>query len=143
VKINPSRLEAAPGVRIAIVPTGAGRADAIRRDDHRNLVVCPVPHDGSFMQVFYEGWRIVQALCESDFDMPSEVDLPNPAHREVARMYVERRRFPVIEVLAATENFAQPHLLEAKTENVPTAPLVPGIPTPGTATVIGPFPRTD
>lgn len=55
----------------------------------------------------------------------------------------ERRAFPVIEVLAATEKFAQPHLLEAKTETVPTAPLAPGIPAPGTATVIGPFPRSD
>jgi hypothetical protein len=141
VKISATRLEAAPGLRIAIVPTRAGRADAIVRDDQKNLVVCPVPHDASFMQVFYEGWRIVQALCESDFKMPPEVDLPAPAHREVARIYIERRDYPVLDVLAATEKFAQPHLLETKTETVTTAPLVEASPTPDTATLIGPFPQ--
>ena len=83
VKINPSQLEPAPGLRIAIVPSLSGRSDVIRHDDHKNLVICPMPHDGSFMQVFYEGWRIVQALCERDFNMPREIDIPNPTHRKV------------------------------------------------------------
>src|SRR5262245_35877116 len=30
------------------------------------------------MQTFYEGWRIVQALIESDGNMPKEVLLPDP-----------------------------------------------------------------
>lgn len=64
VKYNPSRLEAASGLRVAIVPTQSGQSDAIRFDEAKNLVVCPVPHDASFMQAFHEGWRIAQALCE-------------------------------------------------------------------------------
>ena len=141
VKINPSGLEAASGLRIAIVPSLAGRSDSIRLDEQKNLVVCPLPHDGSFMQVFYEGWRIVQALCESDFRMPREVDIPNPLHREVARIFVERRGFPVMDAIDATRKFAQPGLLTSSTESVPNIPFATTA-VPGTSTVIAPFPLT-
>jgi len=139
VKISPSQLESASGLRIAIVPSLAGHSDDIRLDEQKNLVICPLPHDGSFMQVFYEGWRIVQALCESDFRMPREVDIPNPLHREVARMFVERRSFPVADVIEATRKFAQPDLLTSSTELVPNIPFATTV-VPGTSTVIAPFP---
>lgn len=138
MKINPSRLESAPGLRIAIIPTQSGRNDAIRRDDTKNLVICPMPHDASFMQVFYEGWRIVQALCERDFRLPGDVDLPRPADREVALVYAERREFTVEEVLRATEKFAQPHLLEPRTEKVASESLESTV-APATSTVVSPF----
>jgi hypothetical protein len=139
VKINPAHLEAGPGLRIAIIPTQSGRADAIRLDEPKNLVVCPVPHDASFMQTFHEGWRIVQVLCATDFKMPKDVDIPNPLHREVARIYVERREYPVEEVLEATARFAQPHLLEGKTESVASTSFQADV-EPGTGTVVSPFP---
>lgn len=140
VKINPSGLEAARGLRIAIVPSKQGRSDAIRLDDPKNLVVCPIPHDDSFMQVFYEGWRIVQALCETDFQMPTEVNLPKPAHREAARVFIERRDYPVTDVFDATRKFGQPELLETEDETVSTTPFA-GRPEPDTSTIISPFPR--
>jgi hypothetical protein len=121
------------------VPRRAERSDAVQHNEQKNLVVCPIPHDGSFMEVFYEGWQIVQALCASDFKMPREVDLPNAIHRQVARVYVERREFKVLEVYEATAKFAQPHLLDTKTEKVPSAPFADSA-NPGTGTVIGPFP---
>jgi hypothetical protein len=93
------------------------------------------------MQVFYEGWRIVQALCETDFKMPREVDIPDPAHREVARIFVERRDFPVMEVIEATRKFAQPELLTTSTEVVSNVPFATTV-APGTSTLITPFPRT-
>ena len=140
VKINPSHLEAARGLRVAIVPSLAGHSDGIWLDEQRNLVVCPMPHDGSFMQLFYEGWRIVQALCETDFKMPREVDIPNPLHREVARIFVERRDFPVAGVIEATRKFAQPDLLTTSTETVSNVPFATTL-APGTSTIITPFPR--
>lgn len=79
VKINRSHLEAARGLRVAIVPSRSGASDAIKKDEQKNLIVCPMPHDGSFMQIFYEGWRIVQVLCNNNFTTPKEVDLPNPS----------------------------------------------------------------
>jgi hypothetical protein len=142
VKYNAVRLEAAPGLRIAIVPTQAGRSDSIRRDEQKNLVICPIPHDASFMQTFHEGWRIVQALCESDFMMPKDVDLPTPLQREAARVLVERREFPVLEVIDATKKFAQPHLLETTTENVATTSMQSAV-APDTHTIVGPFPLTE
>jgi hypothetical protein len=141
VKYNAVRLEAAPGLRIAIVPTQAGRSDSIRHDEQKNLVICPVPHDASFMQTFHEGWRIVQALCESDFKMPKDVDLPTPLQREAARVLVERREFPVLEVIEATKKFAQPHLLETTTESVATTAMQSTV-APDTHTIVGPFPLT-
>jgi len=139
VKIRRSRLEAAPGLRIAIVPDLAGQSDTIYRDEARNLIVCPVPHDQSFMEKFYEGWRLVQSLCASDFKMPPAAAVPSPVLREVARVYVERRDFSVGEVLDATGPFSQPHLLETDTESVASTSFQADI-APGTSTVIGPFP---
>jgi hypothetical protein len=142
VKINPSHLEAASGLRIAIVPSISGRSDAIRLDETKNLVICPMPHDESFMQVFYEGWRIVQALCETDFRMPREVDIPNPLHREVARVYAERRNFPISEVIAATDKFAQPELLATSTNMVSNVDFNAKA-APNTSTIVSPFPNID
>jgi hypothetical protein len=75
VKINPAQLEGAPGLRIGIVPVRQGRTDKVRRDEDRNLVICPLHHDADFMQIFYEGWRIVQAFIEADAQVPKEVSL--------------------------------------------------------------------
>jgi hypothetical protein len=139
VKYNAAHLEAASGLRIAIVPTQSGRGDAIRFDDSKNLVICPIPHDASFMQTFHEGWRIAQSLCETDFQMPKDVDIPNPVHREAARVFSERRDFAIGEVIQATEKFAQPHLLETTTEDVATASFQKSD-EPDTRTIVGPFP---
>jgi hypothetical protein len=48
VKIHPSHMESAAGLRIAIVPTQSGRTDRVRKDDHRNLVICPIPRSDGF-----------------------------------------------------------------------------------------------
>jgi hypothetical protein len=142
VKINPDHLEGERGLRIAIVPSLAGRSDAIRVDEQKNLVVCPMPHDGSFMETFYVGWRIVQALCAMDFNMPKEVLLPTPQEREVAKMWVERRDFPVVDVLEAMAVFAQPELLRPEEESVEGVSLG-GSPEPSTLTVLTPFPSDE
>lgn len=139
VKIKRSRLEAAPGLRIALVPDQSGQSDAIYRDEAKNLVVCPVPHDASFMELFYEGWRLVQSLCAADFKMPSDAAVPSPLLREVARVYIQRRDFPLGEVLEATAPFAQPHLLETTTESVASTSFQADV-QPDTGTVVGPFP---
>lgn len=91
VKVNPVQLEGAAGLRIGIVPTRQGTTDLVRKDEGRNLIICPLMHDQSFMQVFYEGWRIVQAFIAADAKVPSEVALPGPHEREVARILEQRR----------------------------------------------------
>lgn len=111
VKINPAQLEGAAGLRIGIVPNRHGRNDRVRREDGKNLVICPLNHDGDFMQTFYEGWRIVQAFISADAKIPKEVVLPRPVDREIARILEERREYPVVDVVEAISVFGQPELL--------------------------------
>jgi hypothetical protein len=80
-------------------------------------------HDEDFMQTFYEGWRIVQAFIDADANMPKEVALPRPTHREVARILVERREYPVVDVVEAMGPFSQPSLLVTDAKQVGTTTL--------------------
>lgn len=120
VKINEKDLQGDAGLRIGIVPTRAGRSDRVRFDEMRNLIVCPLHHDADFMETFYEGWRVVQAFIKSDAQLPKEVQLPRPVHREVCRILEERREYPVVEVIEALDAFAQPHLLQTQESAVTT-----------------------
>ncbi len=57
MKINPAHLEPARGLRVGIVPSRQGKSDKITLDSQKNLVVCPIPHDGS--QVNLDGEQLV------------------------------------------------------------------------------------
>lgn len=138
VKINPAQLEGAPGLRIGIVPTRSGRSDKIFLDDSRRLVVCPLHHDQNFMQIFYEGWRIVQAFLMADAQIPKESVLPRPVDREVCKILSERRDFPVVDVFDALITFGQPELLETEDKQVDLFSLQGES---ETATVVAPISR--
>jgi len=105
------------------VPTKQGAKDSVRKDDGKNLVICSLHHDEDFMQTFYEGWRIAQAFIGADGQMPKEVSLPRPAHREVARILVERRDYPVVDVVEAIADFGQLELLATDAKQVETTTL--------------------
>jgi hypothetical protein len=87
-------------------------------DERRNLAVCPLLHDGNFMQLFYEGWQIVQTFLAADAYLPSEAALPRPPMRQVARMLDDRRAYPVVEVVDALTPLAQPELLDTQEQQV-------------------------
>jgi hypothetical protein len=142
IKINTRQMEGAAGLRIGIVPSSSGRSDVIKRDEQKNLIICPLPHDYSFMQTFYEAMRIVQVLVARDFHMPSDAELPNPLHREVARVYVERRDYKVQEVLEAIGIFAQPGLLDTSTEQLSSVNFETST-SSSTSTMLGPIPLLD
>lgn len=112
VKINSSMLEGARGLRIGIVPSREGGSDRLRRDDARNLVVCPLPYDASFMEIFYLAWETVQQFLSADARLPAEVALPRVPQRQVARYLADRREFPVLDVVDVLKPLAQPELLE-------------------------------
>jgi hypothetical protein len=116
VKVNPVALEGARGLRVGIVPASHTETDAPYRDDRKNLVVCPLLHDGNFMQVFYEGWQIVQAFLAADAKVPTEAALPRPPMRQVASMLADRREYPVTAVLDGLAALAQPELLKTQEE---------------------------
>lgn len=141
VSINRWEVPAATAPRIAIIPSMAGHSDAVRLDEQKNIIICPVPHDGSFIQIFHEGWKIVQALCARNFEMPENSDFSNPLYREVARIFAERREFPIAEVVEATRKFAQPELLTTRPEIVPSVPFRTTV-AAVTSTIITPIART-
>jgi len=114
VKINPQHLEPARGLRLGIVPSKQGKSDRIFHDEMKNLVICPIPHDGSFMETFYQGWGIVQQFINADALMPKEVFLPRPAERQVAKYLLDRRAYPVLDVVEALKPLSQPELLETE-----------------------------
>jgi hypothetical protein len=62
-------------------------------------------------------------LIASDANEPKEVLLPHPAHREVARILVERRDYPVVDVVEAIRTFSQPELLATESKQVGTTTL--------------------
>lgn len=117
VKINPDQLEGAQGLRIGIVPARGGRHDLIRHDDNKNLVICPLPHDGGFMEVFYQGWTVLKQFIDADATIPREANLPRQADRQVARYLADRRDFLVLEVVAALGPLSQPELLQTEEQD--------------------------
>lgn len=140
VKINPSDLKGARGLRVGLVPAAQGRSDLVRRDEGRNLVICPVPYDGAFVEVFYMAWEVVAAFIAADAQMPKEVALPRPAARQVARYLVDRREHPVLDVIEALEPLSQPELIKSEV-SAATVVQSGGSPAPGTVgAVLAPSP---
>lgn len=115
VKINPAQLEHANGLRVGIVPITQGSSDRVRKDEKRNLIICPMPYDQSFMETFFYAWGIVQQFIRAGAQMPREVYLPTPSHRQVCRELVSRSKFPVVDVIEALHPLAQPNLLTTRT----------------------------
>ncbi|MGH8945017.1 MAG: hypothetical protein ACRDVL_02575 [Acidimicrobiia bacterium] len=110
VKINPTNLEGAQGLRIGIYPQ-INAADRPRRDDALNLVRLPLPYDGAFMELFYKTFFLVRALLNSDAQVPPPVHLPDAEDRFVASQLEIRRDFPVLESMDAIRNMSQRNLL--------------------------------
>ncbi|MEE5107214.1 hypothetical protein V2J92_21960 [Pseudomonas alliivorans] len=120
VKINRAHLEGAPGLRIGIVPAQYGRGDGIKMDDGKNLVVCPLPYDAAFMEIFYSAWVIVQSFLHADAKVPAPAFLPLGSHRIVAQLLEQRREFSVLEVVDSMGPIAQPGLLQTHSTHAPT-----------------------
>jgi hypothetical protein len=116
LKINRIQLEGARGLRLGIVPANEGESDVIKKDDQKNLVVCPLPYDRSFMQAFYQAWEVVVQFLSADAKLPKEASLPRPPSRQVARYLEDRRGFSVLDVIDALAPLAQPHLLRTQEE---------------------------
>lgn len=117
VKINAAALQGDRGLRVGIVPTTQGRSDRISTDQSRNLIICPLPYDGSFVETFYLAWEVVTAFLAADAKVPKESFLPRPPARTVARYLADRREYPVVDVIDALGVLAQPELLRTQEES--------------------------
>jgi len=141
VKINRTHLEGAAGLRIGIVPALYGTGDQITYDNAKNLVICPLPYDGAFMEIFYSAWQIVQQFLAADARVPPPVNLPLGSHIMVAKFLEERRDFPVLDVINSLAPMAQPGLIQ--TSQVPgTTSVETQTQNDVVTTVIAPQPAT-
>ena len=114
VKINASQLESARGLRLGIVPCRQGKNDKIVKHETKNLIICPVPYDKSFMEIFLEGWNIVKQFILACGKMPTEVNLPSSLDRLVCKELVSRCKFPILEVIEVLKGVGQPHLMSVE-----------------------------
>ena len=122
VKINQDHLEGAKGIRVGIVPSRHGKSDAVVFDEMKNLVICPLPYDAAFMELFYSAWIIIQQFIASDARIPKESALPSTSQRMVAKILDERREYPIVDVIEGLAAIAQPQLLQTKEKNISTTP---------------------
>ena len=124
VKINPTHLQGARGLRIGIYPRANAR-DAPRRDNALNLVRLPLPYDGAFMELFYKAFYLVKAFLNADAQVPPPVALPDAEDRFITQELQARREFPVLQVIEVVRGMSQGNLLEnTPVEEVqPTATL--------------------
>ncbi len=97
VKINPSQLESARGLRLGIVPCKQGRNDKI--EIYGN---------------FLEGFNIVKQFILAHGQMPSEMNLPSSLDRLVCKELVSRRKFPILGVIEVLKGMGQPHLMSVE-----------------------------
>lgn len=88
------------------------------KHETKNLIVCPIPYDQSFMEIFYQGWAIIKYFLNADTHVPKEVYLPHGADRLVAKFLEDRRNFPVIDVIDALNIVKQPELLDVVDDSV-------------------------
>ncbi|WP_072914698.1 hypothetical protein [Geodermatophilus obscurus] len=124
VKINPTALEGAQGLRIGIYPR-VDKKDVPRRDEKLNLIRLPLPYDAAFMELYYKSFYLVRAFLRADASVPPPVALPDAEDRFVTAELAARRDFPLLDVLQVIRDMSQESLLDNKTvETVePTAAL--------------------
>ena len=124
VKINPTALQGAQGLRIAIYPRANDR-DSPRKDDALNLVRLPLPYDGAFMELFYKSFFLVRAFVRADARIPPPASLPDAEDRFVTAELEKRAMYPVVEITAVIRDMSQRGLLDERpvVEATPTAEL--------------------
>jgi hypothetical protein len=107
LKLNKSAFEGAAGLRVGIYPEGRP-GEGPSRDEVNNLVLCPLPYDASFMELFYSALFLVKQFLLADARLPKPVNLPNAADRFVVQQFADRRTFPVLDVIEAMYPLGQP-----------------------------------
>lgn len=137
VKINPKQLEAACGLRLAVVPGKQGKGDNITFNELKNLIVCPMPYDQSFVELFYQGWNDIKQFLNAQATLLSEQWVPHGDDRFVCKQLENRKKFPVLEILKVIDIFKQPHLLETEDKLISVA--TSGIEEPKISAIISPF----
>jgi hypothetical protein len=115
LKTRREHLEAAPGLRIGLYPEER-RGQGPEVDDDRNLVLCPLPYSGEFMQLFGASFQIVKQIIAAQGKQPSRVALVYDDDQQVAKWLADRKSHPVLAILEALEPIKQPDFLTQEEE---------------------------
>ncbi|NYG32506.1 hypothetical protein HZU83_06335 [Sphaerotilus montanus] len=109
LKLNKSDFQGAAGLRLGIYPE-TKKGESPSRDDKNNLILCPLPYDANFMEVFYSSFFAVKQFLLADAKVPRPVALPNSADRFLAQQFEDRREFTVLEIIEYMYPLGQPDL---------------------------------
>ena len=134
LKLNKPDFEGAAGLRVGIYPEEKP-GDRPTKDENNNLVLCPLPYDSSFMEVFHSSFFTVKQTLLADTKLPKPVAVPNSADRFLAQQLVDRRDFSVLDIIEAMYALGQPDLVAESlvNESDDAAPLDAVAPCPQTA----------
>lgn len=113
LKTHRKALEGAPGLRVGLYPEEK-RGEGPKKDSTSNLVMCPLPYNGEFMQLFGASFQIAKQLIAANGGQPSRVALVYEDDQTVAKWLADRRAFPVLDILEALKPLRQPGLVEEK-----------------------------
>jgi len=119
LKIRRQDLEAAPGLRVGLFPEERP-GESPRKDEENNLILCPLPYSGDFMQLYGASFGIVKQIVAAKGSLPSRVALHYEDDQAVAKWLVDRNHYPLVKVLEALEPLKQPGLV--KEDSVSTGP---------------------
>lgn len=115
VKINPSHLQGAQGLRIGIYPKQHNnKKDVSRFDEDLNLIRLPLPYDSAFMEVYYKSFFLVRAFLNADASVPKPVQLPDAEDRFITAELEKRKDFPLVDVLDVLAQMGQPDLVASQ-----------------------------
>jgi len=109
LKVTKEELTAAPGLRVGIYPSKV--KEGPRKDDSKNLILCPLPYRSDFMVLFGASFQIAKQLMHSNASMPKPPALIYEDDLTVAEWLSARRGYPVLAIIEALHPLMQPGLL--------------------------------
>lgn len=110
LKTNKAQFEALPGLRVGIYPQIL-HSDRPYLDAKTNLIMCPLPYDGGFMEQFAASFSVIKAFLKNDARTPPPATVPYAHDRYFCDMLAERREYPVLDVIEGLIHMAQPGLV--------------------------------
>lgn len=111
LKVAREELRPAPGLRVGVFPSKL--KEGPKKDEAKNLILCPLPYRGDFMVLFGASFQIAKQLMHSNGAMPKPPALIYEDDLAVAEWLSARKRFPVMDILEALHPLMQPGLLTA------------------------------
>lgn len=110
LKINQAQFVGSPGLRIGLYPA-VRNSDSPYKDERTNLVMCPLPYDGGFMEIFYGAFFAVTAFLRADAKTPSKIIVPYAHSQYFCQLLEQNRNVPVLDVIGAMTQMGQPGLV--------------------------------